>query len=114
MRYGTIIDFCMEYYDLNSASEAIWFICKKFGFKKNASMIAESLKDVKKKMNVNRKLECAHIVSANQCRVLLRKDYEKHGKWVAQAYRKMNKALDAEDIDAVESIGFEASSKLRE
>jgi DNA primase len=111
---GTIIDFCMDYYDIHSVSESIWFICKKFGFKNDASVVSESLKDVQKKMNFNRKMECAHIVSANQCRTLLRKDYGKHSKWVSQAYRKMNEALDAEDIDAVEEIGFEASSKLRE
>jgi len=111
---GTVIDFCMQYYDLSSASEAILFICEKFGFKQDVQLIAESIKDVKKKMNLNRKLECAHIVSANQCRFLLRKDYAKHSKWVNQAYRKMNKALDIEDIDAVESIGFEASARTRE
>jgi len=111
---GTIIDFCMEYYDLNNSSEAIMFICNKMGFKKDAQMIADSLKDVKKKMNLNRKLECAHIVSANQCRVLLRKDYDKYSKWVSQSYRKMNNALDVEDIDTIEEVGFEASSKIRD
>ena len=111
---GTIIDFCMQYYDIGNLSEAILFVCKKFGFKNDARLIAESIKDVKKKMDLNRKLECAHVVSANQCRYLLRKDYEKHSKWVSQAYRKMNKALSAEDIEAVESVGFEASARMRE
>jgi len=110
---GTIIDFSMEYYGLSSASEAVWFICRKFGFKKDVELVAESLKDVKKKINSQRKLECAHIVSANQCRTLLRRDYEANSKWVASAYVSMNKALDAEDISAIEEIGFEASSKMR-
>ena len=110
---GTIIDFCMEYYGLNNSSEAIWFICKKFGFKKDVELVAESLKDVKKKINSQRKLECAHVVSANQCRSLLRRDYGAHSKWVAASYRRMNKALDDEDISTIEEVGFEASSKMR-
>jgi len=110
---GTIIDFCMEFFGLDSISESILFICNKFGFKNSAQLVTDSLKDVKKKMNRSRKLECAHIVSASQCRSLLRRNYEEHSKWVNQAYRKMNIALDEENIDGVEAIGFEASSKLR-
>ena len=110
---GTIIDFCMEYYGITSSSEAILYLCNKYGFKMDAKLIADSFKDVKKKMDLNRKIECAHIVASNQCRVLLRKNYTEHSKWVSQAYRKMNKALDEEDIDVIEGIGFEASSKMR-
>jgi len=111
---GTIIDFCMEYYGLNSSAESVLFICDKFGFKGNVSLITDSLKDVKKKINLQRKIECAHIISANQCRTLLRKDYDKYKKWVADAYKKMNFALDNKEIDVVEEIGFEASGKIGE
>jgi len=110
---GTVIDFCMEYYGLDTASEAVWFLCKKFGFKKDAQLVADSLTDVKKKMNLNRRMECAHVVASNQCRVLLRRDYDGHNKWVNKAYRRMNRALEEEDIDAIENIGFEASTKMR-
>jgi len=111
---GTIIDFCMDYYGLSSSAESVLFICDKFGFKKNQDVILDSLKDVKKRVNFQKKTECAHIVSANQCRVLLRKDYKKHNKWVADAYNKMNKALDEEDLETVEGVGFEASSRMEE
>ena len=52
---GTIIDFFIDYYGLNSASEAIWKICKRFGFKKDLSFITDSLKDVKRKINIQKK-----------------------------------------------------------
>ena len=59
-------------------------------------------------------MECANVVTSNQCRLLLRKDYKKYGKWVAEAYRRMNKSLDEGDIDALESMGYELANKLGE
>jgi hypothetical protein len=104
----------MEYYGLNSPAEAVMFICKKFGFKNTDDMITEGLKDVKKKVNLQKKAECTHIIASSQCRTLLRKNYDKYSKWVAEAYQKMNKALDSDDIETIESVGFEASNKMGE
>lgn len=109
---GTVIDFFMDYYDLSSAEEAVSAICKKFDIKNDAELATGVIKDVKKKVNVKKKMECAHIVASNQCRCLLRKNYDKNSKWVAEAYRKMNKALDNDDIDVIESVGFEASERM--
>lgn len=111
---GTIIDFCMEYYGFNSPAEAVLFICDKFGFKKDGNFVIDGLKDVKKKINLQKKIACAHVVAARQCLSLLKKDYIKYNEWVAKSYKKMNKALDEEDIETVESIGFEASGKIQE
>ena len=109
---GTIIDFFVEYYGLNNSTEAVWQICKKFGFKNDAELVASSLRDVKKKINLQKKMECVHIVTANQCRRLLRRDYDKHKRWVSQAYQIMNKALDEQDISVIEKVGYEASSRM--
>ena len=59
-------------------------------------------------------MECANIVTSNQCRELLRKNYDKYNIWVANAYKQLNAALDNEDIETIESIGFEASDKMGE
>lgn len=111
--HGTIIDFCMEYYGLNSSAEAVLFICDKFKFKKS-DIATDSLKDVKKRVNLQKKIACAHVVASRQCFHLLKKDYNKYNKWVKEAYKTMNRALDNEDIEAVEGIGFEASKKMGE
>ena len=63
-------------------------------------------------MSREKKMEYIHIVTSNQCRMLLRKDYDKHSKWVASAYRRMNEALDNNDMDVIERIGFDASAKM--
>jgi len=111
---GTIIDFFMEYYGISSSAEAVLAICDKFGFKQSDISVTDSLKDVKKKVNLQRKINCAHVVASRQCFALLKKDYAKYNKWVAEAYKTMNKALDAEDLSEIESIGFEASNKMQE
>ena len=109
---GTIINFCQEYYGLSNAAEALIFICEKFGFKQDKELATSCLKDIKKKVDFHKKVEYTHIVVASQCRRLLRKDYDKHSKWIAQAYRKMNKALDKEDIKIIEGIGSEVFQRM--
>jgi len=111
---GTIIDFCMDYYGLNSAAEAVLFLCNKFGFKKDSELVTDSLKDVKKKINLQKKMDCIHVVSSRQCHALLRKNFNQYSRWVAKAYHRMNEALEKDDIETIESIGFEASSKMQE
>lgn len=110
---GTIIDFCMEYYGMNFP-DAVLFLQKKFGFENSSALITASLKDIRKKSNMQKKMEYTHIVTSNQCRTLLRKNYEKYSKWVASAYRQMNDALAKEDVKVIEAIGFEASKKTQE
>jgi hypothetical protein len=112
--HGTVIDFFMEYYGLSSAAEAALFICDKFGFKKTDGVVIDSLKDVKTRVNLQKKINCTHVVASRQCFALLKKDYVKYNKWVAESYKTMNKALDSEDLGVIESIGFEASKKMGE
>lgn len=111
--HGTIIDFCLDYYNF-SMEEAAIFLCKKYNIDQNGVSITDCLKDVKKKINVQKKVECAHVVSANQCRNLLKKNYSKYNRWVAESYKKMNNALDSDDLETIESIGFEATNKIEE
>ena len=111
---GTIIDFFMEYYRINNSAEAVLRICKKFGFDKDKSFSSAQLNDIKKKVDFHKKLEYTHIVTSNQCRMLLQKDISKYSKWIGNAYRKMNDAMDKEDIRVIEEIASEAHKKLME
>ena len=111
---GTIIDFFMDYYQLNSSAEALVYICNRFKLKPTDDFDVTGLRDLKKKAHLDKKMEYIHIVTSNQCRMLLRKDYGKYREWVALAYREMNKALDKEDLSIIEKIGFMASNKMGE
>jgi len=112
--HGTIINFCEEYYGLSSYDEAVSWLCKKFNIQNDNGAATSSLKYINKKIDFKKRLEYAHIVTSNQCRVLLRKNYDKHRKWVGEAYRKMNEALSKEDISVIESVGMAASKKMGE
>jgi DNA primase len=111
---GTVIDFFMEYYNLHSSFEAVQMICKKFDFKDIQGIATDTLTEAKKKVDLRKKMELAHIVSSNQCRMLLRKDFEKHKDWISNAYKKMNEALVKGDLEFVENVGFQASKKMGE
>ena len=111
---GTIIDFFMEYYRINNSAEAVLRICKKFGFDKDKSFNSAQLNDIKKKVDFHKKLEYTHIVTSNQCRMLLQKDIGKYSKWIGGVYREMNDAMDRDDIVTIERISSEAHKKLME
>jgi hypothetical protein len=110
--HGTILEFCRDYYNLRNKAEAVLFLCDKYGYKKTDQIVMDGLKDVKKTINLQKKIDCAHVVASRQCFYLLKKNYKMYNSWVKDAYDKMNKALDSDDIDAIESIGFEASNKM--
>jgi hypothetical protein len=111
---GTIIDFFMQYYNLPDSKSAVYKICKKFNFNNIEDLAVEDLTAAKKKANIRKRVEIANIITSNQCRMLLRKDFEKNKKWVANSYKKINSALDTGDLELIEKIGYEASKKMRE
>lgn len=111
---GTIIDFFMDYYGIPTSAQAVLSICHRFNFKNTSQLVFEGLCDVKKKVNLQKKMEMTHIVVSNQCRMLLRKNFDKFNIWIASVYRQMNIALEKEDITAIEKIGLEVSKKIGE
>jgi len=111
---GTIIDFCMQYYNIKNAALSALFICDKLGFDKSEASDIHILNESKNKANLQKKIDCAHVIASRQCFSLLKKDYAKYNKWVARAYRKMNEALSKEDLSIIEQIGYEASGKFQE
>jgi hypothetical protein len=44
--------------------------------------------------------------------MLLQKDFALHKSWVAKAYIELNKALDNQDYQMVEHIGYEAFKRM--
>lgn len=111
---GTIIHFCVNYFGLRNYMEAIKFLCDKFEIKNTEDLILAAIKNMSKRVDMQRKIESTNIVTSNQCRILLRKNFERNKDWVFNAYKDMNKAMDDEDYDTLEKIGYEASKKIRE
>jgi hypothetical protein len=110
---GNVIHFCMDYFGLRNKYETILFLCKKFKIENKEDIILASLKNVTKRVDMQRKIEAANIITSNQCRILLRKDFEKHKIWVSSAYKNLNIALENEDYEAIENIGYDASNRMR-
>lgn len=113
-RKGNIIHFCIDFFGLRNKLESILFLCKKFNIKNKEDLILAGIKNISKKVDTQRKMENANVVTSNQCRMLLHKDFEKNQKWVADAYKKLNEALDLDNEEMIEQIGYEASNKMME
>jgi hypothetical protein len=111
---GTIIDFCEQYYGLENSFASVVWICNKFGFKESKDLVIDGLKDVKKRINIQKKIEYENMVVSNSCRMLLRKDFENNSKFVAKAYSRLNKALEQEDMELIKNIGIEVSQRMLE
>jgi len=110
---GTIIDFFMDYYECDDFMESLNLICEKFKIENTNDLVLTGLKNITKKIDSNRKLDNAHILTSNLCRSLLQKNY-KYKDWVLEQYEFMNQALEEEDILMIEEVGSQASRKLRE
>jgi hypothetical protein len=109
---GTVIHFCKEYHDLRNKLEAVYYLCKKYKIENTSDLILEGIKQVSVKVDEQRVLENYNILLSNQCRILLRKNFELHKKWVARAYKKINSALDQQDKVELDKISQEASKRI--
>lgn len=111
---GTIIHFCMDYMGIRSQIEAINYLCKYYNINNVSDLILEGIKNVSKKVNYERQIENEHILVSNQCRMLLRRNFEKNKDWVFNAYKQLNEYLLQQDEEGVQKIGYEASKRMRE
>ena len=111
---GTIIHFCVDYFGLRNYMEGIKFLCDKFDIQNKEDLILAAIKNMSKRVDMQRKIASTNIVTSNLCRILLRKNFEKNQEWVFNAYENMNTAMEEEDYDKLEQIGSEASRKMRE
>jgi DNA primase len=109
---GHIIHFCIDYYGLRNKLEAILFLCKKLNIKDKEDLILQGIKNVSKRVDLQRKIENLNIIVSNQCRLLLRKDFKLHKDWVSDTYEKLNASLEREDYETIENIGYEAFNRM--
>ena len=112
-KHGTIVDFCKEYFALNTKIEAVLMLCQKYNIKNTEDLILEGIKNISKKVDMQRICENENIRVSNLCRMLLRKSFAQHKTWVVGAYKKLNQAMDEENIDVITRIGEKASKLLR-
>ena len=111
---GTIIHFCIDFFGLRNQYESINFLCKYYNVKNVDDLVLQGLKNVSKKINVERQIENENILVSNQCRMLLRKNFKKHKDWVANAYKTLNEALASQDFKKVERIGYEIHRRMKD
>mgnify|MGYP000270511653 CR=1 FL=1 len=109
---GTIIHFCIDMLGHRNQTEAIKFLCDHYKIKNVDDLILQGLKNISKKVNFSHQIDNENILVSNQCRMLLKRDFKKHKKWVLQAYHDLNKALDDQDYSAIEKIGHDAFQRI--
>lgn len=105
---GTIVEFFKDYYNIYEINEVIDKLKERFEVSDEDSKPSEKYKNMKKKVDNKKKIEYQHILSSNQCRMLLRQNYENNKSWVAKSYKKMNIALETSDIGIIEEVGRKA------
>ncbi|MFA5696768.1 MAG: CHC2 zinc finger domain-containing protein, partial [Bacilli bacterium] len=94
-RKGTIIDFCIHYFELNSPIDALKVLAEKMQLGEDIS-IAKMLEAMSVKIDIEERIDCAHYVAATNCRVLLKKYF--HSKevreWIKSSYEQMSSHLE--------------------
>jgi len=112
-RGGDVISFFQNYHRVGFY-KALKIICERFNINPDDESIMTDLGHAKRKFSLKKRMECAHITTSNQCRMLLRKNYKKYSSWVAEQYKRMNRALAEDDIEYIEELAFTISRKIRE
>ncbi len=111
-RSATLVSFCKTYYDLPDRESAILWLCKKYNIKNTEDIILNSIKNLSKKMDSQRKAENLNIVVSNRCRYLLRQNLKDNKDFVFDCYRKLNMAMDEADLVKIEEIDNEVQKRL--
>lgn len=112
---GNVVNFYMNYMGEEDRTMAIKNICKRLNITlSNAELQLEAFQHVTNRIDRKKEMESANILVSNQCRLLLRKNFDKYKIWVSSAYKRLNYALDNENSEEIEKIGYEASAKIVE
>jgi hypothetical protein len=112
---GTIIDFCMEFFNETNPWKAALLAAEKDGLKLDESVVIKAMQNSTVQDNRLKDVMISHFVTSFVCLKLLRvcNGDEKTMSWVARAYASMNKILDDETArrESFETIGAEATRR---
>ena len=96
---GTIIDFCMNFFDLPNPWSAVVLATEKEGIKCDESMIIKALQEANIQIDVRKEMDLAHFVASDSCRQLTlacEGDVETLA-WISKMFHKMNNLLSDEE-----------------
>lgn len=112
-RKGTIIDFCIYYFDLGQPIEALLLLAERSEIGDETDIV-KILDSISVKVNNERRLDCVHYVASNSCHMLLRRFFKRKEirDWIKGAYKVMNDSLVTGNIVTIEQVGQEAYKKL--
>lgn len=112
---GHIINFYMDFTGEDDKEIAVKSICKKLNVIVTENEIKMlSFNSSTSKLHKKKEIEMANILTSNQCRLLLKRNYEKYHEWVFNSYKKINNFIENESLEDIEKIGYEASKKIIE
>ena len=77
------------------------------------------MSNISKRMDSQRIIENQNIIISRRLYRLLRKDLARNQQWVAAMYKKLNMAMDNDDLAAIEvldneSIAYEKNSRVKD
>jgi hypothetical protein len=99
---------------LQRLSDVVNMLSEKFKFKDAKDIVVSSLKNLKKKINLQKRMEYQNIVVSNQCRSLLKKDFKGNSLFVSKIYKELNEALNEEDMEKIQEIDNIVFNKSQE
>lgn len=109
---GNIIGFCQKYFKFENIQDAVTYICEKYKIEHTEEIWIKSIDNFKVNIDQNRILENLNVLFSNQCRILLRKNFDLHKHWVFRAYKLMNKAIDLGSHEEMNKLNVEAHKRL--
>ena len=111
---GSIIDFCLDFFSMETPEEALLYILEHHGIEGGADFMEKAIKEAKVNVNSRTKMECAHFVASSTCHRLLRMHPSSQDirSWIAKAYMGMNRMLEEGDTSGIEKMSESAGHLL--
>jgi hypothetical protein len=110
---GNIITFCRKFFNLNNNMAAIKKLCEYFNIENVDDLMVNDLQNIEIKINQKTQIEHKNLILSNQGRLLLKKDPSKNSKWVMEMYKRLNDAVNNNDIDTLSKIENETHKRMR-
>ena len=106
---GTIIDFSMGFWSLETPLETVIFLAEKLGVTQTYEVVLKSIKEAKIECNIKKKIDGEHFIASKRCYRLLKRygDDNDVREQIFELYRRMNKMLSENNFKGIENISYE-------
>lgn len=108
---GNAVKFYIEYTG-DDYYTAIKNICERLNIKSLDGLEIPNNIETINKISKKKEIDSKNIIISNRCRLLLHRKYDEYNQWIMSIYKKLNNAIDEENLEKVNEIDMEVNKTI--